>query len=180
MTYLTHLPVLLPVVSALRLGEDNNRCNRIVANGGCLRGEALDNSDPGQWTMALILPSIGRNGGHNGAVVVHGVDLWCGVPPEVLRPNAVLHMPPSQGGARSLGRGAAATAALPSSSCGKVRQSSETHYQFFELYSPPHILVIVPFTRPLSIVAQDSSPCFSRQQRRILINDMVYFPYALE
>ncbi len=52
--------------------------NGIVANGGCLggRGECWATAILGQQTTTLMIPSIGRNGGHGGAVVVCGVDLW--------------------------------------------------------------------------------------------------------
>jgi hypothetical protein len=47
MTYLAHPPVLLPIISASTLGEDNDHCDGIFMKGEHSGREALDNHNPG-------------------------------------------------------------------------------------------------------------------------------------
>ncbi len=109
-TYLPHPPVLLPVISVLMLGEDKDHSEHRHKLKAFVGGKCWTTAIQGQWTMALTMPSNSQNGGHNGAVMVHGVDLWRGVPPEAPCPNAILHVTLSRRCARLLGQGAAAAA----------------------------------------------------------------------
>jgi hypothetical protein len=64
-------------------GEDRDHCDGIVTNGGHLVVGSAENGNPWVMDNGPTMQSIAQNGEHDCLVVVRGVDLWCGVPPEV-------------------------------------------------------------------------------------------------
>ncbi len=86
-TYLPHMDVLLPNCFHVR-ERTTSIAMALLQIEDVQGGSRLDEDTVlGQRTMALMVALIGRNGGHNHAVIVCGVVLCPGVPCEVPCPG---------------------------------------------------------------------------------------------